>query len=56
MTESNGAPRHPLGSNLTRVATHVTRPDEYDDLPELTDEMLARGTVNKGGRPRSTMN
>jgi len=27
--------------------------DEYEDLPELTDEMLARGRVNKGGRPVS---
>ena len=24
-----------------------------DELPELTDDMLARGRVNKGGRPRS---
>jgi uncharacterized protein (DUF4415 family) len=26
---------------------------EYEELPELTDEMFARGTINKGGRPRS---
>ncbi len=26
---------------------------EYDELPELTDEMLARGKVRKGGRPVS---
>lgn len=25
----------------------------YDELPELNDEMLARGQVRKGGRPVS---
>ncbi len=38
---------------LKRVVAHVIQPEEYEELPELTDEMLARGTVNKGGRPRS---
>jgi uncharacterized protein (DUF4415 family) len=42
-----------LGSNLERVAAHVIQPGEYDELPELTDDMLAGGKVNKGGRPRS---
>lgn len=26
---------------------------EYEELPELTDDMLARGKVNRGGRPPS---
>jgi uncharacterized protein (DUF4415 family) len=42
-----------LGSDLAKVAAHVIQPDEYEELPELTDEMLARGKVNKGGRPKS---
>ena len=42
-----------LGSNLDKVAAHVIQPEEYDELPELTDDMIARGKVNKGGRPRS---
>jgi uncharacterized protein (DUF4415 family) len=42
-----------LGSDLAKVAAHVIQPEEYEELPELTDNMLARGTVNKGGRPRS---
>jgi len=42
-----------LGSNLAKVAAHVIQSEEYDELPELTDDMLARGRVNKGGRPRS---
>jgi len=32
---------------------HVIKPVEYKELPELTDEMLARGVVKRGGRPRS---
>jgi uncharacterized protein (DUF4415 family) len=42
-----------LGSDLAKVAAHVIQPEEYDELPELTDDMLARGKVNKGGRPKS---
>ena len=42
-----------LGSDLSKVATHVIQPEEYVELPELTDEMLARGKINKGGRPRA---
>jgi uncharacterized protein (DUF4415 family) len=33
-------------------AHRISRP-EYEELPELTDEMLARASVNRGGRPRS---
>jgi uncharacterized protein (DUF4415 family) len=29
------------------------QPEEYEDLPELTAEMLSRAKVNKGGRPLS---
>jgi uncharacterized protein (DUF4415 family) len=53
MTESKRVSHHSLGSDLTRVAAHVIQPEEYEDLPELTDDMLARGIINKGGRPRS---
>lgn len=40
-------------SDLRRVDAHVIRKDEYQELPELTAEMLSRGAVRKGGRPRS---
>ena len=53
MTASKRASPHSLGSDLKRVAAHVIQPEEYEEIPELTDEMLARGKVNKGGRPRS---
>jgi uncharacterized protein (DUF4415 family) len=42
-----------LGSDLKRVDAHVIKPHEYDELPELTDAMLARAVVRKRGRPPS---
>ena len=50
---SKPASRRTLGSELARVDRHVIKPSEYKELPELTDEMLARAVVKKGGRPRS---
>ena len=52
MTASKRASPRSLGSDLAKVAAHVIQPEEYDELPELTDDMLARGQVKKGGRPR----
>ena len=54
MTESKRASHHSYGSDLSRVAKHVIQPGEYDELPELSEDMLSRGVVNKGGRPRAT--
>lgn len=42
-----------MRSDLAKVADHVIEPQEYEELPELTADMLARGRVNKGGRPVS---
>jgi uncharacterized protein (DUF4415 family) len=42
-----------LKSDLARVDAHAVRPEEYEELPELTDDMLARAKINKGGRPVS---
>ena len=53
MTANKPASRRSLGSDLSKVAAHVIQPEEYEELPELTDDMIARGRVNKGGRPRS---
>lgn len=53
MTASKRASAPSLGSDLKHVDRHVIQPAEYDELPELTDEMFARGVVNKGGRPRT---
>ncbi len=40
-----------LKSDLARVDAHVVAKDEYDELPEADDAMLARAQVNRGGRP-----
>ena len=53
MTASKRLSPRSLGSDLVRVAAHVIQPEEYEELPELTEEMVARGAVNKGGRPRA---
>jgi uncharacterized protein (DUF4415 family) len=42
-----------LKSDLARVDAHVIQPSEYEELPELTEEMLSRAKPRKGGRPRS---
>lgn len=54
MPASKRASRRTSGSDLGRVDTHVIRPDEYEELPELTDEMFVRGKLRKGGRPVSS--
>lgn len=53
MNASKPALRRSLKSDLARVDAHVVKKGEYDELPELTDGMLARVRVNKGGRPVS---
>lgn len=53
MTANKPESRRSLKSDLARVDAHKVRPEEYDELPELTDEMLARAKINKGGRPVS---
>jgi uncharacterized protein (DUF4415 family) len=42
-----------LGSDLAQVDAHVVKPAEYKELPELTDELLSRAVVKKGGRPKA---
>ena len=53
MNVSKPASRCSSKSDLARVNAHKIKPEEYDELPELTDDMVARATVNKGGRPIS---
>ena len=53
MIVSKLASRRTSKSDLARVDAHRIKPTEYKELPELTDEMLARAVVKKGGRPRS---
>jgi uncharacterized protein (DUF4415 family) len=51
MTAKKRASHRSLGSDLKRVDAHVIKRREYDDSPELTDEMLSRMVVKKRGRP-----
>jgi len=37
-------------TDLARVDAHVIGPEEYDELPELTDEMMARADHYVGDR------
>lgn len=53
MNENKPASRRSLKSNLTRVDAHKVRPEEYEELPDLTEDMLSRAKINKGGRPLS---
>lgn len=53
MTVNKPASRRTLKSDLSRVDAHIIQPNEYQELPELTNEMLVRAKVKKGGRPRS---
>jgi len=53
MNAKKPASRRSLKSDLARVDAHKVRIEEYEELPELTEDMLARAKVNKGGRPLS---
>lgn len=41
------------GSDVARVDAHVIGSEEYDEPPELADDMLARAVVKKGGEGRT---
>ncbi|CAN5714290.1 hypothetical protein BH10PSE18_BH10PSE18_07970 [soil metagenome] len=53
MSANKNASARTLGSDLAKVDVHQVDESEYDELPELTNRMLERATVNRGGRPRS---
>ena len=53
MTARKRATRRTWKSRLAKVDAHVIRPEEYDEIPELTDEIFARAVFKKGGRPVS---
>jgi uncharacterized protein (DUF4415 family) len=53
MNANRSASRRSLKSDLARVDAHVVKAKEYRELPELTEEMLVRAKIRKGGRPVS---
>ena len=53
MNANKPASHRSLKSDLARIDAHKVKAEEYEELPELTEDMLARAKVNKGGRPLS---
>jgi uncharacterized protein (DUF4415 family) len=53
MNAKEHASRHALKSDLARVDAHIIQAKEYEELPDLTEEMLARAKVKRGDRPAS---
>jgi uncharacterized protein (DUF4415 family) len=39
-----------IATNLKALDAHVIKPEEYEDIPELTDEELARADLHEGGK------
>ena len=54
MNANKTASVRPLKSDPKRTDAHRVAPDEYEDLPELTDAMLERGVLKRAGRPVAT--
>ena len=50
MNANKLASRRSLKSDLARVDAHVVKAEEYEELPELTEDMFARAKANKGAR------
>ena len=53
MNAKSPVSRRSLKSDLARVDAHVVKKGEYAELPELSEDMLARAEVKRGGRPLS---
>ena len=46
MSENKNA----LGSDLTKIDSHVIQPDEFEEIPELTDEWFAQADLHENGK------
>ena len=53
MKVKNPVSPRPLGSDMARVDTHEIQPDEYEEIPELTEESLAMAVIKKPASPAS---
>ena len=42
-----------LKSNLAQVDAHVIQPEEYEEIPELTEEFFLKGKLYQNGKPIS---
>jgi uncharacterized protein (DUF4415 family) len=39
-----------FGSDFAKIDAHVIQPEEFEELPMLTEEMLARGVWKRNGK------
>jgi uncharacterized protein (DUF4415 family) len=39
-----------LGSDLEKIDAHVIQPEEYEEIPELTEEWFRQANYYKGGK------
>lgn len=44
------ASKYALGSDLAKIDSHVITPEEYEEIPELTDEWFAQADLYEGGK------
>jgi uncharacterized protein (DUF4415 family) len=54
MTErrrATGSDLNKIGSDLRAVDAHEITPEEYEEIPELTEEDFARGEWHVNGKP-----
>ena len=42
--------KHGLGSGLAKIDAHAIQPEEYEEIPELTEEWFARADLHEGGK------
>jgi uncharacterized protein (DUF4415 family) len=40
-----------MGTDLAKLDAHVIQPEEYEDIPELTEEWFANATLHVNGVP-----
>lgn len=40
-----------IGSDLSRVDAHVIQPEEYEEIPELTDAFFEKAVWHEAGKP-----
>jgi len=45
MNVKNPVSHRPLGSDLACIDAHEIQPGEYEEIPELTEEMLAIAVI-----------
>ncbi len=44
------ASKHVLGSDLSKIDAHIIQSDEYEEIPELTDEFFEQADLHVGGK------